>query len=299
MQFPAQNKEICPFTLVSKNTICSAMKAADIVRITMVGDSLTSQQSLSFWGQLGKIRELTVFNREPNVEQFRHAWQDVIPCTDRNNVEWTLQLTYIRNDRMTENVKECRSDEICIPWTNEYDRHEGKTLLIVNFGSHFTSHTKKFNDINDAVKTFSSFWKEDQMKRANDNKPQNVAFYRSTTTGHPNCKEKTSPYNNYADFLKDLEESSDQWKKRFHDEYQWDKFPSYNRLVAEQISDLKNIDVADVFYMSALRADEHILNNQEMSEAEDCLNYKILPSVVDWWNHLWFSNFLDSQHIIL
>ena len=68
---------------------------------------------------------------------------------------------------------------------------------------------------------------------------------------------------------------------RFYNEY------AENRLRERkgQEDDSFLLSYLNIFNMTALRQDGHVA-------ASDCLHYE-LPAVVDWWNHLLYTNLLD------
>ena len=297
LQFPENNEAICPFSLINNEIVCRSMKASNVKRIMMVGDSLTGHQSLSFWFQLGNTRLPNLYMN--SIERYYHAWKDSIKCNDQESIE----LVFIRNDRMIEpkNAEEFDLNcggEFCYTWTEEYKRFEGKTLFITNFGSHFNAG-KSGITLPQASLQFANFWKNDVKERAKAGKEPNIGFFRTTATGHPDCEDKMAPFDNYQQYRESLDNASPIWKKRFFSQYRWDHFPFQNRVIMKDLDNVPNMHIADVFYMSALRPDAHISSHANpINRGNDCLHY-LIPGPVDWWNYLWFSNFLDIEQITI
>jgi hypothetical protein len=116
-------------------------------------------------------------------------------------------------------------------------------------------------------------------------KRDDVAFFRSTSAGHHDCfnnsRYPSAPLSTFHQYLEYGETTR----------YSWNLFKFYNQYAENRLKQRQGrnnvfpLRYLNIFNMTALRNDGH-------KAANDCLHYE-LPAVVDWWNHLLYTNLLD------
>jgi hypothetical protein len=141
---------------------------------------------------------------------------------------------------------------------------EGRVLLVVNGGAHY--HT--FRGFREMLDDFA-----DNFHPRNSN---DLIWFRTTGPGHKDCFNNTLGRfpANYSEFERFFGTSK----------FGWDQFQYFNAYAETRLHDT-SVRILRVHNMTALGVDGH-------KSATDCLHYE-LPGVVDWWNHLLYTNLLD------
>ena len=157
-------------------------------------------------------------------------------------------------------------------WMDDYEHASpGHSILVANAGAHF-HNIALFQEM---LNKFVGFLKErnDTAQRKNNN----IVFFRATSPGHKDCMNPraASPLQTFEEFDRDFQT----------DKYYWNLFPKFNDYAREHSLGRQYYHFLNIYNMTALRPDGHV-------NSGDCLHYQ-LPSVIDWWNHLFFSSLID------
>jgi len=280
--------------LMTKENLCQALESLGITQFFIVGDSLQQSQAFSLWKLLlgHETEEDPILIHEaprPNLVKDLQCPNSII------------QFSYTRNDQLKENkLPVSIPDEVgncsmyCYPWTDSYQSHPGKTLLLASVGAHFHDELIFHEAFDEFTRTIDSI-----------RRPEDIVLFRTTVPGHADCHDEVVP---------DKKKPFDSWfeyEPTITDVYSWDKFINYNeyaeRVLYERRYLVKNsklkhlmaqIELLDVFPMTVLRSDGHVGGEECQGagycakENRDCLHYN-LPGPVDWWNHLMQNNLMD------
>lgn len=295
----------CQPQIFTKSGFCSVLQRLDITNVYMVGDSMMRAQWMSLVGMLGfrKKDKVTSYMQViscPSGYTFtltrdRSRLASIPPPPNDANVTvridtWGFDSIQVIPEYGQVGISQCpvepasqriklpaskrkyKSNNGACPWIDEYSSLEGRTLLILNQGAAYH-----------ATKTFELMF--DTVLEALDNttKRNDIAFFRSVSAGHGDCfnhsrYQDKAPLSSFDEYL-ELAETT---------KYSWNLFRHYNAYVESRLKQHKTgypLRYLNIFNISALRNDGH-------TAANDCLHYE-MPSVVDWWNHLLYSNLLD------
>lgn len=302
-------QQSCPIQLLNLESFCNVMEALELEKVMFIGDSLTFHWSQSLWKLLGN-EDTPTSGTQAGVDEGYH-WERDVQCPDQK----ILELSFFRSDNLdihTKGRESCGDNSgTCFEWESKYNDDRNKpTLLLANTGSH-TSFDENFrNDFNEF------FVHLDDINRQKD-----VVLFRTSVPGHRECLlDNLEPYHNYTQYRSTLSDSYNPYEgtdlpninayKAFH----WDNFLPYNKYVHNLLDTRAahlekhpganeqqiTIEMLDVVPMTILRPDGHASSPDcrdcglRKGNIGDCLHYS-LPGPVDWWNHLMFTQLLDTQ----
>mmetsp|Transcript_9909 Transcript_9909/g.15259 ORF Transcript_9909/g.15259 Transcript_9909/m.15259 type:complete len:411 (+) Transcript_9909:68-1300(+) len=276
----------CPVHLITLEGLCHAMKALDLSRIHIVGDSLNLQFMQALWKLLGHMDDPMTKTSKHDPQWLRYQYSRTVECPSNFQFEIAFtrndlidgQETNIEFDKIDDHQFNCGNTEFCFPWNPMYTTYPGKTLLIANAGSHIHSQS-------DFVQVFDNFLRLIE-KRKN---PGDIVMFRSTVPGHHGCEDpNVRPLKSISEF------------EMAPDDFSWNKFDGYNQYARKAIDTYNQnhldlpIHLLDVAPMTILRKDGHISGPEKCGACGegDCLHY-ILPGPLDWWVHLMYSNLVN------
>jgi hypothetical protein len=281
----------CQLQILTAEGFCRVLSQLNISTLMLVGDSLTGQMQASLAGlmQFPESEQRNETHFCPDGFQFRIVgFRDLVYAIDKPAeafmvnksstnklgtdtlpiVEGYGQATIFYCQR--EGTLEKGQPGLC-GWHEYYHKiKEGQVLLVLNGGPHYHAR-KAFQAMLDGF--LSTF----RMRS-----PDDLIWFRTTAPGHKDCfhipdgqsGRNAPPISNYSTFQRLYEASR----------FGWNQFQYFNSYAEETLRNT-SIRLLNIHNMTALRPDGH-------PSATDCLHYS-LPSVIDWWNHLLYSNLLD------
>jgi hypothetical protein len=300
----------CRVIMLTKDSLCRAVKTLGIKRIMFLGDSLTKEMAESFYMLFhrdGKHIPLTRPNvPDPNNPYYARVrnndYTHILTCPGSN--PYYFDFSFLRNDIMAEIGIGMSGDHLALPWLDKYTSHPGKTLLVANAGPHI-------HEFPVFQRVFDDFLKQlDEAARHDD-----IIYFRNSVPGHRKCHLYNRPFTNYKEYETSVQNTTTDELDHMYKRYSWDLFTHYNDYAARKISErnrnadvneakakaagvpLPNpntvrVDLLDVFGMSVLRPDGHLypdLKIRSDGKGQDCLHSR-LPGPLDWWNHLLVSH---------
>ena len=292
----------CSIDFVTRNDFCDLMENLNTTRILFIGDELTQEQAISLF-MLLKLPTILKIDDDSYFQRTVHCWSG-----------FAFQIVFIRNDELLQtpmkvslkdNIGNCchyrHNDDdhhthnthtntqhtpcFCYPWFKEYTDFDGRSIVVANTGLHITSVTDYQRALDGFIQEIQGF--------AHQNDNDDIIVLRNNVPGHAYCQRPDlKPYKVVEDFI--------------HEQSHYGQVsPAYNLTVQAQFNHVlvtlakkydkkQNLQVLDIFAMTILRPDGHLSedNHDPRLPPDDCIRYS-LPGVIDWWNHLLFSNLKD------
>jgi len=245
--------EVCQYHVPTLQDFCGTLSNRNIL---IVGDSLNAELAVTF----------AAFASEGpfEVAQLDESPRPIKICKSSN-------LLYIRNDILSvvprsEVIPDVQDGNIAEYSWIDYLKSGEYEIAIFNRGAHY------FPDpiIRENLRALSTLLSDAQIRA------KTKIFYRTTTSGHPNCEKFTLPLSRAE--ASRVESTS---------QYDWNKFPVQNKIISNFFMSL-GAYIIDANATSFFRPDHHRGDG-------DCLHYCIPGPVDTWLIFFWNILALDAK----
>jgi hypothetical protein len=279
----------CGMEFMTLEGLCVTMKEMKMGRIFFLGDSLSLSMTLSLHKLVGLKGKIPW-----GVARASFAQAITCPLSPGEAEPYTFTLEVARNNlllKMTEEeAVEYHSQpyQFATQWEPRFLQDQSRTLLVVNFGAHM----KTLLEFQTTLDRFLNMIDTLESKRHY----KDLVMWRTSVPGHWGCEEPHSrkPHVSYQDYTKKRDQYLEEARI-----YGWHLLEPQNDYAIGAIEARSmipgakaHIEIIDVYPMTILRQDGHVMLDSNVATKADCLHYS-LPGPADWWNHLLYSNLLD------
>ena len=292
-------EDYCGMSLMTLDGFCQSMKALDIRRMFVLGDSLQFMSMISFFHLLGFETD------HPHTKELHNHLKPRSAMKSHTTLEcpsFSIDIVFYRvnhytpllgknattgrnqTQRAQDFMERAKEDEeinskeyfVCYgirkplwpdeegncPWVHDYLSNPVRTLVLTGVGAHFHS-----------LKAYKESLDQFMDLLQKNPRPNDIIWFRTTNPGHDGTFNQSELFESYQAYKEQA------WTTK----YNWDLFVQYNKYTEEQVFRKgPQMALLDIYWMTALRKDGH-------PSVKDGLHY-LLPGPPDWWNHLLYSN---------
>jgi len=206
----------CTFANFNEESYCEVMKNKTVA---IVGDSISYDNFLSLTHLLGVPQSL------PKAMN-KNALQKSIVCQNTSTLIG-------HRDFYLHGIKHVADNFF-------------PDVMVINRGAHYVADDELLADMNQTAFPHLEEWQNNCKLKGKDC----LLIWRTTSPGHPNCKNYTKPATSVAE----IEEILDNFETGYH----WNEFHVQNKLMKDTLKHTNlTYEVMDAYYVNILRPDLH------------------------------------------